>query len=135
MGTVSGCTPAPHRSSWWASVAPCAATVSSAIRRSQSSVRFADFDAFAVIFVPSRVIVASAPIPSRAHRIRTWANNSTTAASKSARNRAIAVWSGRFPPQITRNATSWPHNRSIRRELRTPCAYDQINNVNSMSGS
>jgi hypothetical protein len=45
------------------------------------------------------------------------------------------VWSGWLPPQITRNATSWLHNRSIRRELRIPCPYAHTSRVTIMSGS
>jgi len=74
-------------------------------------------------------------MPSRAHSPRTSANSAGTAPAKSLRNRATVTWSGRLPPQMTRNARSWPHSRSIRRDDVTSFAYAQISSVTSMSGS
>ena len=51
------------------------------------------------------------------------------------RNRATVTWSGARPAQITMNATSWPHSRSIRRDDVIPFAYAQTSSVTIMSGS
>jgi hypothetical protein len=47
----------------------------------------------------------------------------------------MVTWSGTWPAQITRNATSCWHSRSIRRDDVTPFAYAQIRSVTIMSGS
>jgi hypothetical protein len=59
--------------------------------RSPSSVRFAAFDAFAAILVPSSATVPSWPIPSFAHSTSTPANKLSTAPGNAARNRAIVT--------------------------------------------
>ncbi|KAF0964854.1 hypothetical protein MLGJGCBP_01988 [Rhodococcus sp. T7] len=53
----------------------------------------------------------------------------------SLRNREIVTWSGAFPAQITRNATSSVQARSICRDDRIPRDHAQISRVTSMSGS
>ena len=87
-GTSSPRNPSPNSASSAASAAACAATASSASFRSPSSVRFAAFDAFAAIFIPSSATVPSRPIPSRAHKISTSVKNAAVASGKSDRNRA-----------------------------------------------
>ena len=55
---------------------------------SVSSVRFADFDADAAIFIPSSATTPTLPMPSRAQSTSTRVKKSPTASAKSARNRA-----------------------------------------------
>ncbi len=102
---------------------------------SVSSARFAGFDAFAAIFIPSSATTPSFPMPSRAHNASTSAKNGAVIPGNALRNSEIVTWRGVFPAQITPNATSVPHNCSIRRELVTWCAYAHTSTVSSMSGS
>jgi hypothetical protein len=125
----------PNNASSSASTAAAAATIRSASARNLSSVRLASIEAFAAIFVPSTAIEATRPRPAFAHSLSTCSNKSVNAASCSARNRAIVVWSGMSCAQITRNATSTVHNRSICRDECTRFAYPYNSNVTSMSGS
>ena len=74
-GSSSPRRPSPNRASSSASAAACRAAISAASFRSPSSVRFASFDAFAAILVPSRATVPDRPMPSRAHRTSTCANS------------------------------------------------------------
>ncbi len=70
------------------------ARISRASSRSRFSVRFASFDAFAAIFVPSSAISPSFPSPAAAASTSTWPNRSSiTAASAkySRRNRATVA--------------------------------------------
>jgi hypothetical protein len=127
--------PSPNRASSSASVSACRAARSPASFRRPASVRFASFDAFAPIFVPSSATTPAFPIPSRAHSTRTSANRAAAVPANCCRNRATVAWSGPSPAQITRNATSCPHSRSIRRDDVTPFAYAQTSSVTSMSGS
>ena len=83
--------PSPNRSSSAASAAACSPARCAASARSRSSVRFAAFDAFAVIFVPSSATVPTWPMPSRAHSISTCVNSSCARSGNAARNRAIVT--------------------------------------------
>jgi hypothetical protein len=84
--------------------------------------RLADFEAFAAILVPSIDTIPTLTIPAAAHNRRTWANRSANPSWCSARNLAIVEWSGPSWPHNTRNATWSTHNRSIRRDDRSPTA-------------
>jgi len=55
------------------------------------SVRLAAFDADAAIFIPSSATTPSRPMPSRAHKPSTCANNTGTASPKAPLNRAIVT--------------------------------------------
>ncbi len=89
--------------------------------RSCSSVRLAFIDAFAPIFIPSRVIVPSLTMPDAAHSTSTSVNSRCTSSGLISANRQIVLWSGTSWAQITRHATSTQHNCSMRRDDRIPC--------------
>ena len=117
----------PNKTFSAASVARCSATAARARRSSSarifSSLRLAANDAFAATFVPSRVTVSNRTIPALAHSASTSANNRSTTSGAMSANRQTVLWSGTSPAQITRNATSSQHSRSICRDERTPRAY------------
>jgi len=71
-----------------------------------SFVRFACIEAGAAIFVPSRATRPTPAMPALAHSRSDAENRLFRACSWRERNRAIVVWSGKSPAQITRKATS-----------------------------
>lgn len=83
--------PAPRIRQLRRDLIPAPAGPGQLIFRSVFSVRFADRDAFAAIFVPSSAIVPSFPIPSRAHSTSTSPNSDSTAPGNAGRNRQIVT--------------------------------------------
>jgi hypothetical protein len=102
------------------SVRCASARIVSTCPRSHAPVRLASTDAFAAILVPSMAIVPNRPNPAFAASRSTCTNRSANAVWWACRKRAITEWSGTSAAQITRNATSTSHSRSICRDERTP---------------
>ena len=131
-GVIVPAPPRPEQASSCASASACAAASSRRVSAappqcgSRPSTRSA-------IFVPSRRPSRPAPSPAGAQH-QHLREQIRAVSANSCRNRPPSLL-GMWPAQITRNATSCWHSRSIRREEVIPFAYAQISNVTSMSGS